>query len=355
MIQFLEEIKGQIKRVVLACGVIIRHYLRLRTLDSSVFFDEKDRLKVYTYKLPYTFWPRSSLALPSQTYYAHQDFFERCVATDDPEKADYYFVPLNIIEWQFRNKDPKQVIEYLKYMTDKKDHIIVAVGDLSNRTGVHNYGTAYKEIYTWLDKFMLLALESTSDLIPGQDIGIIPYNTLQNNHLFNNNQRPYLYSFIGELDHIYLPKSHVRSTIKKLPKKTDVYIESMLAEADRSRLLDNFSTDNDYELVSRNSIFTLCPAGYGKWPYRLFQSIAWGSIPVVISDDYIKPFGDVIPWDDFCITIPENKAQDIDEILRSISQNKIQHYQEELKNNQNVFTPQNYFNLLAEALLKVKK
>ena len=53
----------------------------------------------------------------------------------------------------------------------------------------------------------------------------------------------------------------------------------------RSRV--NYFTKNDYELVSRNSVFTLAPAGYGRWTYRFFQTIQWSSIPVLISDDVI--------------------------------------------------------------------
>jgi hypothetical protein len=38
----------------------------------------------------------------------------------------------------------------------------------------NHYGHAYQTTYDWLKKFKLLALESTSDLIPNQDIGRIP-------------------------------------------------------------------------------------------------------------------------------------------------------------------------------------
>ena len=105
---------------------------------------------------------------------------------------------------------------------------------------------------------------------------------------------------------------------------------------------------DDFELVARNSVFTLAPAGYGRWTYRFVQAIRGGSLPVLLSNDYVKPFGDRIPYDDFSLTIPEGDLDQIDSILRSIDEDRIREYQEALARHQHDFTEAFFRNLTSE-------
>ena len=156
--------------------------------------------KVYVYDLPRKYKLNPELPLLSETYFALYDFFRLYCRTYDPQDADYFFVPINLIQFQFRNENPEDILNYLKYFDPKScNHIIIALGDFSQHSKKNHYGQAYQMTYDWLKKFKLLALESTSDLIPNQDIGIIPYNTLSDKPIFNKSKRPYLYSFLGEL------------------------------------------------------------------------------------------------------------------------------------------------------------
>jgi len=307
--------------------------------------------KVYVYDLPDKFKPNHTLSLVSETYFALNDFFRLCCQTHDPHNADYFFVPLNIIQYQFRNENPAHVLKYLKYFDPvRNDHLLVALGDFSQRSKKNHFGHAYLETYSWLNSFVLLALESTSDLLPNHDVGIIPYNTLSTRPIFNKNKRPYLYSFLGETSHIHLPTTHIRNKIKSVCNKQDVFVGSKLNGDQRKRLIGNYYTKNNYELLSRNSLFTLAPAGYGRWTYRFFQAIQWGSIPVLLSDDYVKPFEDTIPYDDFCITVPETEVRRIDEILRSFSSSDVSRLQNALEENLHHFTQAAFFNKLCKRL-----
>jgi hypothetical protein len=45
----------------------------------------------------------------------------------------------------------------------------------------------------------------------------------------------------------------------------------------------------EFSEVLRQSIFSLCPAGAGPHPTRLWESIACGAIPVILSDAYLPP------------------------------------------------------------------
>ena len=312
--------------------------------------------KVYIYDLPDKFRPDHSLSLASETYFALYDFFRLYCRTYDPFEANYFFVPLNIIQYQFRNEKPDDALKYLKYFNPaRNDHLLVALGDFSQRSKINHFGHAYLETYKWLNSFVLLALESTDDLIPNHDVGIIPYNTLSIEPNFNNNKRPYLYSFLGGVSYKHLPPSHIRNKIKSIPPKEDVVINSKLNSNQRKRLMHNYVTKNDYELLSRNSLFTLAPAGYGRWTYRFFQSIQWGSIPVLLSDSYFKPFEDTIPYESFCITVAESDVTRIDEIIRSFSSSEIIKLQNSLKENQHHFTQSAFFYKLCSRLMSQVK
>jgi hypothetical protein len=307
--------------------------------------------KVYIYDLPRKYKPTNELPLLSETYYALYDFFRLYCRTYNPQNAEYFFVPINLIQFQFRNENPEDFVNYLKYFDPAiHNHIIIALGDFSQHSKKNHYGNAYQTTYDWLKNFKLLALESTSDLIPNQDIGIIPYNTLSEKPIFNRNERPYLYSFLGELSHQFLPRTHIRHQIKSLPHKSDVFIGSNVSYDLKIRLRKNYVTKNDYELISRNSIFSLAPAGYGRWTYRFFQAIQWGSIPVLLSDDYVKPFEDTIPYNDFCITIPEMEIQNLDSLLRSFSLQEILRLQNALERNQHHFIHAEFFHKLCNQL-----
>jgi hypothetical protein len=63
----------------------------------------------------------------------------------------------------------------------------------------------------------------------------------------------------------------------------------------------------------RDSKFSLCPRGVGTNSYRVFESMAMGRAPVILSDQWVAPLE--VPWDDFAIRIAERDYKLIPEIL----------------------------------------
>jgi glycosyltransferase involved in cell wall biosynthesis len=61
-----------------------------------------------------------------------------------------------------------------------------------------------------------------------------------------------------------------------------------------------------YSFVLGESIFTLCPSGTGPNTIRLWESIASGSIPIIMSDHWMPP-GDERLWRRACIFLPDNR------------------------------------------------
>ena len=348
----LSKLKSLIKRIFFN----IKYLISIKIKYNSKKYNVKTDLKIYIYKLDKKYIRTFDLPMVSETFFSIYYFFKNNCFTKNYSEADFFFVPLNLVQFQYKSMDPKSILNELKYFNlNNKNHILCVLGDCSPRSKKSHYVKSVISTYNWLDNFILLVLESTSDLIEKQDIGIIPINTLTDKQSFNTNKRIFLYSFLGGMEYEFLPKYHVRRKINLLTKKEDILIENRLNNKLRKKLLKFYKTNNDYELVARNSIFTLCPAGYGSWTYRFFQSINWGSIPVLFSDGYIKPFKNFIDYDSFTITLPEKDILSVDKILRKISEKDIEKLQFNLRENLKYFTKKYFFKMLTKNLEERKR
>ena len=70
---------------------------------------------------------------------------------------------------------------------------------------------------------------------------------------------------------------------------------------------------NNMENVCYSSLFVLCPRGVGASSMRLFEVMRMGRCPVIISDEWIEPYGP--DWASCSIRIPENQLNKIPYIL----------------------------------------
>ena len=81
---------------------------------------------------------------------------------------------------------------------------------------------------------------------------------------------------------------------------------------------------SSYVELTNRSIFSLCPRGTGVGTIRLFEVMSMGSIPVIISDDYVCPMSNKLNWDEFSIRVPESDIHKIEGILNSIKGEEIE-------------------------------
>ncbi|MDH4482518.1 MAG: exostosin family protein [Rhodoferax sp.] len=84
-----------------------------------------------------------------------------------------------------------------------------------------------------------------------------------------------------------------------------------------------------YNDVISDSVFSLCPAGAGPNTLRLWESLAVGSIPVVLSDKHELPKlrledgSKPVQWEDVVVFHPEDAVETLDASLRAISENQL--------------------------------
>ena len=71
---------------------------------------------------------------------------------------------------------------------------------------------------------------------------------------------------------------------------------------------------------------SLCPEQIpGDFPYRFFEAMSAGRIPVMVGSDYILPFADEIPYDSFILEISRNDAANSGAIIQEFLRGKSDH------------------------------
>jgi hypothetical protein len=134
-------------------------------------------------------------------------------------------------------------------------------------------------------------------------------------------KRRYLYSFIGAYEPgLYLTEA--RRWIFALPPRDDAYIErrsewhfegAVYGEQiggtpqSQTALQAQRLREHQYTKVLSQSVFSLCPSGSGPNSIRLWESLGFGCIPVILSDALRLP-GELSLWQDSAVFAPESSS-----------------------------------------------
>ena len=102
----------------------------------------------------------------------------------------------------------------------------------------------------------------------------------------------------------------------------------------------------------KSSILTLCPAGYGRWTFRLIEAIQNESIPILLSDGYVLPFSDQINWNEYIYKINEKDMHEIEEIVSKISIGDVYRKLGNIKRDKHLFKKDNVLSLTRQALMR---
>jgi hypothetical protein len=335
--------------------------LKRRVEDQLSESTTSSRLKIFSYPLDdavldfqWEAFLRERACYPEDyaAFHLVVKLFAEKLGTTDPDRADYFFLPLYWPAFECHRIELTETMESLQFIRRKARHLIFSPWDtyprpLERRANPYccvDYGQRdgivrdgyYVDSLRWLDeRFTLMCYESSIDMLP-YDIGIYPTLPLTPTSPFGA-RRDLLYSFAGSF--LYFDDDHVRG------RESAPYWETLRRETRRDAFVgtldearSRFKRDLDYLSLPRASTFTLCPAGWGRWSFRMTEAILSGSIPIILADYYELPFRATVPWSEFSLVLPESGLKRIDRIVRSISPEKVLWLQRGLEAHQRLFT-----------------
>lgn len=297
---------------------------------------------------------------------AHREFRQRIEGrlrrheTRRLEDADWALLPINLIHWQFnrRRPDPGEWILRLPGI-DRGRTLVLATGDYGQRRPSpwenHTGNRPYPKPYGWLDgRFTLLTLESTADLLPG-DLAFLPFQ-LDPSPLrrllgrrgveWADAPRDLLYCFSGVISYPELAESHIRGgALRPLVGRGPDHFVGSPSEAGHA-----YGALGDYVPLMSRSRFTLCPAGFGRWSFRLVQAVLAGSVPVLLADGYVLPFAQRIPWDSFLVRVPERDVASVPDMLRAMPEDERRARVEAMRAARPMFTESGVLDLIEDEL-----
>jgi len=139
-----------------------------------------------------------------------------------------------------------------------------------------------------------------------------PYPYLHNRSIAALDAEPdLLWSFCGARTH------PVRAAVLALPT-VDAEIRDTTSLSMFTGNLDSFeltTAQDTYAQLLARSNYVLCPRGHGPSSFRLFETLAAGRVPVIISDSWLPPPG--IDWDQCSLRVAQKDVHQIPALLRA--------------------------------------
>lgn len=127
-------------------------------------------------------------------------------------------------------------------------------------------------------------------------------------------------SFVGSLTH------HIREILYKHYSKNDNF---KFVVKGWELLTDEENINNFIDITSRSE-FTLCPRGYGKSSFRLYESMQMNSVPIYVYDECWLPWEDQVDWDRLILKVPIEDIPNIEYNVKNIEQSSFIDYKKEI-------------------------
>lgn len=137
-------------------------------------------------------------------------------------------------------------------------------------------------------------------------------------------QRPILAFFAGKM-HGYLRPILLQYWENKDP---DIKIFKKLPKSKNNR---------NYVQYMKTSKYCICAKGYEVNSPRVVEAIFFECVPVIISDNFVPPFFEILNWESFAVFIQEKDLPNLKNILLSITDQRYRVMQQRVKQVQQHF------------------
>ncbi|XP_010519887.1 PREDICTED: probable glycosyltransferase At5g03795 [Tarenaya hassleriana] len=323
----LESVKTQIKNAPLADDDALYPplYNNLSLFKRSYELMEKT-LKVYIYSegdRPIFHQPEAMM----DGIYASEGWFMKLMenskrfVTKDPGKAHLFYIAFSsrILQQKLYVREShrrRNMVQYLrnyvdlirsKYpfwnRTDGSDHFFAACHDWAP---AETRGPLLSCIRA------LCNADVGSDFVIGKDVSLpetkvsSPENP--NDGVGGNrpSKRPILAFFAGSLH------GYVRQ----------ILLDYWTSKPDPDMKILNRVDHKSYVRFMKRSRYCVCAKGYEVNSPRVVESVLYGCVPVIISDNFVPPFLEVLDWESFAVFVPEKEIPNLKKILSKIPKRK---------------------------------
>lgn len=176
-----------------------------------------------------------------------------------------------------------------------------------------------------------ISLPLFSHLHPKDDSDETPSRNVSSN-------RPYLLTFKGKR-YVHGLDGDTRNSLYHLSNGRDVILLTTCRHGKKWRdaidercSQDDATYDNyDFADLMMQSKFCLTPRGRRLGSFRYLEAMSYGCVPVVLSDGWVKPFGEIIDWSKVVIQLDEDMILLVPDILRDISDYSIKVMQKNIR------------------------
>jgi len=226
-----------------------------------------------------------------------------------------------------------------KWKKDKSLHSLLENANVDNNC---EYFTVIQHIHfkNYIDFFLKLKIKYIfsphadiycKELEEQHDIKIIPLSLYPSQNckecIIPIKDRIFLTNFVGQYD----PKcyiSDIRVKIFELFKNyEDCYIVKRKEWHYQQVVYSGKQTNPEYELEYKDllmkSVFTLCPSGSGPNSIRIWESLSFGSVPVILADTLVLP-NIKDDWNNYVIIWKEKDIEELYDYLTYLKTNDIE-------------------------------
>ena len=236
--------------------------------------------------------------------------------TSDPTKA-CLFVPriacLSVNSCAFPRVFARSRLLQLPYWDNGRNHILLDHGDepfahiaSGNGAEIRMRSASSKQFYR--ENFDI-AISLRPKMTTYGDV-------LRGGVNFASKNRPLLIGFLGApTTNSQPPAKNLRMLLMKLhdpEKRIDVTVRSPKCKVPCQKHQPEYY--QQYKSILLRSKFQLVPRGQGLHSHRLLESIASGSVPIILADNIVLPFNDLIPWEKAVIIVKEKNWNKVPKI-----------------------------------------
>ncbi|KAK1367785.1 Exostosin domain-containing protein [Heracleum sosnowskyi] len=318
-------------------------YRNVSTFKRSYELMEQT-LKVYIYKegkRPIFHNPQPVLT----GIYASEGWFMKLLegnkqyVTNNPNEAQLFYLPFSsrMLEETLYVRDSHSHANLIKYLENYLD-LIVGKYPFWNRTGgadhflvaCHDWAPAETRARLNNCTKALCNADIKEGFRLGKDVSLPETIVRSSKNPLRDiggkipRQRPILAFFAGQM-HGYLRPMLIQQWQDKDP---DIKLFTKLPRSKNNR---------NYFQYMKSSKYCICPRGYEVNSPRVVEAIFFECVPVIISDNFVPPFFEILNWESFAVFVQEKDLPNLKNILLSISDRRYQVMQQRVKRVQQHF------------------